>query len=168
MPNLLRTSLRTLERISPTASAAVAERLWFRVGSPPSAERRNRHVTDPGAPFTLTHHDSEIHGRTWGDPTAAPAYLVHGWGGWWQQLSSFVPVLTAQGFRVIAFDALAHGDSGPGSLGRRSSTVPEMAECYHAVAERWGTPALTVAHSMGCLSVVWAQRHHGITPSARC
>lgn len=164
VPNLLRTSLATLERLAPAGSAAVAERLWFRVGTPPPSDRRNRHVTDPGHPFTVIHNGIDIHGRTWGDPGAPPAYLIHGWGGWWQQLSSFVPVLTSAGFRVIAFDALAHGDSGPGAIGGRSSTVPEMAECYHAVAVQWGTPALTVAHSMGCLSVVWAQRHHGITP----
>lgn len=164
VPKLLRTGLSGLERLNPRASAYIAERLWFRVGTPPDATRRNRQVTDPGRPFTIDQNGHQILGRIWGEEGAPSAYLVHGWGGWWQQLSSFVPMLTDRGYRVIAFDALAHGDSGPGSLGGRSSTVPEMAEGYHAVADRWGTPALTIAHSMGCLSVMWAQRHHGITP----
>src|SRR5690625_6591430 len=47
----------------------------------------------------------------------------------------------------------------------RSSTVPEMADSYRAVVDRVGRPALTVAHSMGCLSVLWAQRHHGLAPA---
>lgn len=164
VPRLVKSTLSGLERLSPEAAARVAERLWFRVGRPPEAARRNRYVADPGHPFAVRQQGHEIRGRIWGDEGAPPAYLIHGWGGWWQQLSSFVPVLTGQGFRVIAFDALAHGESASGALGGRSSTVPEMAEGYHAVAERWGTPALTVTHSMGCLSVIWAQRHHGIAP----
>lgn len=100
----------------------------------------------------------------WGDRGAPLAYLLHGWGGWWQQLGAFVPVLLERDYQVVTFDALAHGDSGPGAFGRRSSSVPEMAESYEVVADLFGTLAATVAHSMGCLSVMWAQRQHGIVP----
>ncbi|MCR8670441.1 alpha/beta hydrolase [Agrococcus sp. HG114] len=100
-----------------------------------------------------------------GEPTAPIATLVHGWGGWWQQLGAFVSLLLEQGYQVVAFDALAHGSSGRGALGPRSSTLPEMAESYRAVADHVGAPTLTVAHSMGCLSVLWAQHHHGIAPA---
>lgn len=190
VPNMLRTTLGTLEHVNPDWSAFVAERLWFRAGDPPAADRRNRHVLERGTLFTLpvktfsspaaasrgrmprgsaaqgfSAQGSEVRGVSFGDPAGPLAYLLHGWGGWWQQLSSFVPALTAHGYRVIAFDALAHGDSGPGSIGRRSTTVPEMAESYHAIAELFGPPELTVAHSMGVLSVVWAQHHHGILPA---
>lgn len=169
VPNLtqrtLQATLGGLERVNPQWSASLAERLWFQVRKPPPPAARDHHTVPGGAPFTVTLGRRPIRGMRWGDPGAPLAYLVHGWGGWWQQLAAFVPVLLARGFQVVAFDALAHGDSGPGTFGRRSSTVPEMAECYHAVAEALGAPAATVAHSMGCLSVIWAQRHHDIAPT---
>lgn len=164
VPGLLRRTFGTLERVRPDWSARLAEPLWFRSGQPASRATRERRSIPGGTPFTVRLHGSEIRGVSYGPPTAPLAYLIHGWGGWWQQLSSFVPILTNRGYRVVAFDALAHGDSGPGRFGRRSSSVPEMAEAYHAVATRFGTPAVTVAHSVGCLSVVWAQRHHDIAP----
>ncbi|WP_432559919.1 alpha/beta fold hydrolase [Granulicoccus sp. GXG6511] len=160
----LHLTTRSLEAVHPELSAAIAARLWFHVGRPPTAAVRNRHATPKGTPFSVALHGKPVHGMQWGDPAAPLAYLVHGWGGWWQQLSSFAPLLLGLGYQVVAFDALAHGDSGPGAFGRRSSSVPEMAESYQAVADRFGQPTATVAHSMGCLSVLWTQRHHGVVP----
>lgn len=161
----LRLTFQGLERGAPDVGARLAERLWFSVGTPPPRPVRERHGVPDGAAFTVPLSGRQVHGVSFGDPSAPRAYLVHGWGGWWQQLSSFIPLLLDRGYRVVAFDALAHGESGPGSHGRRSSTVPEMADSYRAVVDRVGRPALTVAHSMGCLSVLWAQRHHGLAPA---
>jgi pimeloyl-ACP methyl ester carboxylesterase len=161
----LRGSFAALERTAPATGARLAERLWFSVGRPPARADRERRGVAGGTPFTVSVGSSQVRGVRFGDPSAPVATLVHGWGGWWQQLSSFAPVLLEQRYQVVAFDALAHGDSGPGGLGRRSTSVPEMAESYRAVAEQLGTPALTVAHSMGALSVLWAQRQHGIAPA---
>ncbi len=166
--NLRRSSMRAafslLERGAPVAGAALAERLWFTVGARPTREVRERRGIVGGEAFAVPVGREEVRGVSFGDPSRPNAYLVHGWGGWWQQLSSFVPVLLARDFHVVAFDALAHGDSGPGAIGRRASSVPEMADAYRAVVDRFGEPALTVAHSMGCLSVLWAQRHHDVMP----
>ncbi len=158
----MRAAFSLLERGAPVAGAALAERLWFAVGARPAREVRERRAVAGGTAFAVPVGGSDVRGVSFGDPIGPTAYVVHGWGGWWQQLSSFVPVLLARGYRVVAFDALAHGDSGPGAIGRRSSSVPEMADAYRAVATRFGEPALTVAHSMGCLSVLWAQRHHDV------
>jgi pimeloyl-ACP methyl ester carboxylesterase len=162
----LRTTFGALERTAPALGARLAERLWFSVGKPPSRAERDRRagLAEAGTAFTADAAGAQVRGRVFGEADAPVAILVHGWGGWWQQLSAFVPALLERGHRVVAFDALAHGDSGPGALGRRSTTVPEMAASYAAVVERFGAPALTVAHSMGCVSVAWAQREHGIVP----
>ncbi|MGC5076669.1 alpha/beta fold hydrolase [Agrococcus sp. DT81.2] len=161
----MRAAFSVLERGAPAAGAALAERLWFTVGARPAREVRERRGVAGGTVFAVPVGGSEVRGVSFGDPSGPTAYLVHGWGGWWQQLSSFVPGLLARGYRVVAFDALAHGDSGPGAIGRRSSSVPEMADAYRAVVDRFGEPALTVAHSMGSLSVLWAQRHHDVVPA---
>jgi pimeloyl-ACP methyl ester carboxylesterase len=164
-------TLHSLEQLDPAWSSALAERLWFRAGKPPAQPVRNRHEVPSGTPFTVTHRiptpphrEVPIRGTRWGDPDAPVAYLIHGWGGWWQQLGAFVPVLLDLGYQVVGFDALGHGDSGPGGFGRYSSSVPEMAHAYQAVVERFGTPAATVAHSIGCVTAAWAAHHHGIAP----
>ena len=90
-----------------------------------------------------------VRGRVYGDWGNPTAYLVHGWGGWWQQLSAHVEPLLARGFCVVAFDAPSHGDSGPGVHGRRSTTFLEMAEALGAVVSEFGRPTLVVAHSAG-------------------
>jgi pimeloyl-ACP methyl ester carboxylesterase len=162
----LRTTFGALERTAPALGARLAERLWFSVGRPPSRAERDRRdgLGGAGAAFTVDAAGAQVRGRVLGEADAPVAILVHGWGGWWQQLSTFVPMLLERGYRVVAFDALGHGDSGRGALGPRSTTVPEMAASYAAVVERFGAPALTVAHSMGCVSVASAQREHGIVP----
>ena len=151
-------ALATLQRVSPRAASALAEKLWFYAGAPPAAAVRNRRGTPEGQSFSLAHGSSMITGRRWGDASAPTAYLVHGWGGWWQQLGAFVPLLTDLGYHVVAFDALGHGDSSRGALGRRSTHVPELAESFATVVSAFGAPRVTVAHSIGCVSVGWAQR----------
>lgn len=158
----VRTALVALERLSPRASGAVFERLWFRSPTPPRRARRNRHPIPAGAPFRLDVGTSSIRGMHWGEADAPLAVLVHGWGGWWQQYGTVVPLLLERGYRVVAYDSLGHGDSDAGELGRRSTTVPEMARVHAAVAERFGAPSATIAHSIGCLAVMWAQQHLGV------
>jgi pimeloyl-ACP methyl ester carboxylesterase len=76
--------------------------------------------------------------------------LVHGWGGWRGQVAGFVGPLTRAGFRVVAFDALAHGDSGPGEHGSAHSSGGELMRSLEAVVEHIGQPHGVIAHSLGC------------------
>jgi pimeloyl-ACP methyl ester carboxylesterase len=79
----------------------------------------------------------------WG--TGGPAAtLVHGWNGHAGQMTPFVQPLRALGYRVVAFDAPAHGRSR-GKL----SHVPEMADALRAVVDAVGGTEVIVAHSIG-------------------
>jgi pimeloyl-ACP methyl ester carboxylesterase len=140
---------QAVEWAMPAAGAALATRLWFTVPSV-DAVRRNAAIPlgDPaGAPFTVDVGGCRVAGRTWGDGRAV--YLVHGWGGWGTQLVGFVRPLVEAGFRVVTFDAPSHGESGPGSLGRRSTSLVELADALTAVADEHGPAAAVVAHSLG-------------------
>lgn len=77
--------------------------------------------------------------------------LVHGWGGHRAQLSAYVPPPTAAGFRVVSFDAPAHGDL-PGT---RASGY-QIAEAMHTVVDKVGMPYAVIAHSLGTMSVTVA------------
>ncbi|WP_454041817.1 alpha/beta fold hydrolase [Cellulosimicrobium sp. Marseille-Q8652] len=176
----MRTRLAVLQRVAPRRAARLALDLWCTPPDGAGRRRDDRHA--PGALGTVTTDGgSRLVVETWSPATGTPAatetgapapgstpggtapdlgpvYLVHGWGGWRGQLGAFVEPLRAAGYRVVAFDALSHGDSGPGHLGPRRSTVPEMAGSLAAVARVHGEPAAVVAHSLGTATTALAAR----------
>jgi pimeloyl-ACP methyl ester carboxylesterase len=77
--------------------------------------------------------------------------LVHGWGGHRAQLANFVQPLLDSGFRVVSFDAPAHGDL----QGTRASGY-QIAEAMHTVLDKVGMPYAVIAHSLGTMSVTVA------------
>ena len=83
-----------------------------------------------------------LHATSWG---AGPTVLlVHGWEGRGAQLGAFVDPLVAAGFRAVALDGPAHGDS-PG----RTTTGPEFARAMVATRDAVGPLAAVVGHSFG-------------------
>lgn len=77
--------------------------------------------------------------------------LAHGWNGRASQFSALVRELVAEGYRVVAFDAPAHGTSG----GRRTYLV-DWLDVFAAIQERHGVFAATVGHSFGGLATLVA------------
>ena len=141
-------SFGVLERVAPALGARWAERLWFTV--PPAGGRRDR-LVPPGRPFRVQVNGRTVAGETWGDgPGERPVvYLVHGWGGWRGQLDAFAGPLAEAGHRVVAFDALSHGDADPGPSGPGRSNILELADALTAVVAAPGPGAAVGAPSRG-------------------
>ena len=155
----------TLERTSPALAGRLAEALWFRLPPTPQAARRRLRTPAGGEPFEVTWAGGTIRGRVYGQWANPTAYLVHGWGGWWQQLAAQVEPLVAAGLCVVAMDLPGHGEAGRGRHGRRSTDVVEMAEALAAVVADFGRPTLVVAHSLGAMAAMHALRL-GVRPQA--
>jgi pimeloyl-ACP methyl ester carboxylesterase len=138
VPPPIRLAVGALDRVAPELVARGALRLWC------TPTRAKTPAAIPGGtPFRT----GPIVGQVWGDgPTV---YLVHGWGGHRGQLRSLVEPLVAAGLRVVAYDAPSHGDSGPGALGRRRTTLPEMMSALGTVIAGHGPARAVVGHSMG-------------------
>lgn len=85
-------------------------------------------------------------------------YLVHGWGGRGSQFGALVEPLVESGFRVVMFDAPAHGDSDHGPAGPKLTSGVEFAQALDAVFTRFGPAEAVVAHSMGTISTYLAIR----------
>ena len=158
----IRSGMKALSRLSPSLAARVVDRLWFSAPrTQPSAEARERLQAG-----TRLHH--RVHGRevvawSWGEgPTIL---LVHGWGGHAGQLHAFVEPLLAAGYRVVAFDAPAHGASAPSRLGGRRVTFFEIAEAMRTVAADAGPLAGAIAHSGGCAVMALAMREGWSAPA---
>lgn len=152
----LHSAFRLLEVVSPRAAAQLATRLWFTLPSPPATDQRSKRAPADGTPFTVRHDGVTVRGATYGPDEAPTAVLVHGWGGWWQQLSAHVQPLLDAGYRVVAYDAPSHGGSPQGRHGA-STTALEMADAFSAVVWQQGPADLVVAHSLGAMSVMWAR-----------
>lgn len=154
-PTWMRATFAVLEHASPRLAGRLADTLWFRLPGVPSEATRQRHMPDGGQAVRLRTGIFDLESRVYGPEDAPVAYLVHGWGGWWQQLGAHVGPLVAAGYRVVVFDSPNHGDSGPGGYGR-SSRIYEIADAYAAMVDQHGPPALVVAHSAGVMAVMWA------------
>ncbi|MBN0039147.1 alpha/beta hydrolase [Cellulosimicrobium cellulans] len=170
---VVRARLAALQAVSPRRAARLALDLWC---TPPDGAGRLRDdrttrgtlttvTTDAGARVVVESWRPVGPGGgepTPGDVTASSevgvVYLAHGWGGWRGQLGAFVEPLRAAGYRVVAFDAPSHGDSGPGRLGPRRSTMPELADTLAAVVREHGDATAVVAHSLGTATTVLAVR----------
>lgn len=86
---------------------------------------------------------------SWGEgPTVL---MVHGWEGRGTQFHAFVPQLCERGFRAVAMDCPAHGDSTG-----TASSVPHFAEAVSAVARALGEVAAVIGHSSGAAGSIYA------------
>lgn len=79
---------------------------------------------------------------SWGEGPVV--LLVHGFAGRASQMGRFVAPLVAQGYRVVSFDAPAHG-----AADGRQSSIPEAAQAVERMAAFLGPLAAVIAHSAG-------------------
>lgn len=153
---LLQAGVRMLGAVSPASAAKVMDRLWF--SAPRTAPRAaDQVVLDAGERLSFLVHGREVAAWAWGDegPTVI---LLHGWGGCAAQLQCFVLPLREAGFRVVAFDAPAHGASAASHHGGRRVTFFEFADALTMLASGESSVAGLIAHSGGCTAVSLAQR----------
>ncbi len=93
--------------------------------------------------------------RVWDSGAGEQAVvLVHGWAGQAAQLAAFAEPLAAAGYRVVAFDAPAHGLSD----GERTDMI-DFAGAVLQVAGQAGPVRGVIAHSFGSPAVALALRH---------
>lgn len=77
--------------------------------------------------------------------------LVHGWESRGTALRSFVPILLEKGYRVVTFDAPAHGNSA----GKQTNLV-DFAGAIKAIINQIGGVRGIIAHSLGGAATVYA------------
>jgi pimeloyl-ACP methyl ester carboxylesterase len=145
----IRTAFRTVGAVAPTLAARWAESLFC---TPPRRRDGDESFIATGDRFTLASQSQQLAGWQWGrGPTVV---LVHGWGSRASRLGLLAAALAESGFRVVAYDAPAHGES----TGRFAS-LPEFARALGDVAEAVGPIHGLVGHSLGGAAVAMAMRH---------
>jgi len=120
-----------------------------------------REVIEWGNNYRLPFDGGELAVTTWG--TRGPAILLmHGWGGARAQMTGFVDSLLFAGYRVVAYDQPAHGDSTG-----KTTNLLEIAPTMDLIAKQEGDFHAIIAHSFGTLITSYALTNLNFPPPER-
>lgn len=144
-----RLALQLYARMAPEKAGQLVNRMAFRPSRLPMPIRYE-HLLDTANSYTrLQHGAHSIPVYSWGN---GPIILgVHGWAGAGIQFGAWVNPLVNAGYRVVLFDAPAHGRAQG-----TSTDLFEMAEVIAKVADSVGQVHGIMAHSMGCIAAARA------------
>lgn len=102
--------------------------------------------------FSFTLNGKVLQAYSWGE--GPEVLLVHGWSGRGTQFREFIDPLVSQGYKVIAFDAPAHGKS----QGRKTNVI-EFSESIKELALQFNNLAAIIGHSIGGTAALFAIRN---------
>jgi pimeloyl-ACP methyl ester carboxylesterase len=118
-------------------------------------------ILERGTNYRVPFEGGELAVTTWG--SAGPTVLLmHGWGGSRAQMTGFVDPLLSAGYRVVAYDQPAHGESD-GKL----TNLLEIAPTMDIIAKQEGNFDVILAHSFGTLITSYALVKRNFPPPAR-
>ncbi|WP_194410226.1 alpha/beta fold hydrolase [Microbacterium cremeum] len=144
------TSVRAASTVSPRWGAAVAMPLFASVAKPRPVHRDDEYTMSRARRRTIRiagvhRRGTDVTVYEWGSGERT-VVLAHGWDGRASQFATLVRDLVAEGFRVVAFDAPAHGESA----GRRTYLV-DWIDVLTQLQAHHGRFAAVVGHSFGGL-----------------
>jgi len=141
----IRAPFRVLDAIFPRLSARLALKLFTTPRRWPMPEWEQE-IARSAQTIRLANGHT---GLAWGH--GEPVLLVHGWEGRVTQLGRLVAPLAARGYRVIGFNAPAHGEHKGKAL-----NVLEYGQFLRMVVAEHGPLRGVVAHSTGASALAFA------------
>ena len=143
---LYQLAFRTGGCLSPRIASHFAYKLWLT--SPRFKTPTSEHTALALAKIEfLQIKNHRIATFSWGNfktKNKATVLLVHGWSGRGTQLGAFVQPLLDAGYRVLSFDAPAHGQSSG-----KQTTIYEITDTILALQEHYGEFDAVITHSFG-------------------
>lgn len=144
-----RLALQIYGRVSPQKAGRLVNRMAFKPSRLPMPSRYEYLLDNADSYTQLQHGARTIPVYSWGQ---GPVILgVHGWAGAGIQFGAWVNPLVEAGYRVVLFDAPAHGRAQG-----ESTNLFEMAEVATKVAASVGRVHGVLAHSIGCIAIARA------------
>jgi len=142
--------MTTLE--SATRQQAVVKKVYQTFFSPSRYEVKpaEREVIDWGNNYRIPFEGGELAVTSWGNNGPA-VLLMHGWGGARTQMTGFVDPFLFAGYRVVAYDQPAHGESDG-----KMTNLLEIAPTMDLIAKQEGPFEVIIAHSFGTLITSYA------------
>ena len=126
---------------------AIVEKAYQAFFSPSKYELKtgDEAILARGHSYRLSFEGGELAVTTWGN-SGPTVLLMHGWGGSRAQMTGFVDPLRSAGYRVVAYDQPAHGDSDG-----KMTNLLEIAPTMDVLVEQEGKFDAIIAHSFGTL-----------------
>src|SRR5687768_2485214 len=154
-----------MNTLEPTISKqqAIVKKAYQAFFSPSKYELKlgDEAILASGNNYRIPFEGGELAVTTWG--SSGPAVLLmHGWGGSRAQMTGFVDPLLSAGYRVVAYDQPAHGDSDG-----KMTNLLEIAPTMDLITEHEGNFDAIIAHSFGTLITSYALVNRNFPPPAR-
>ena len=146
---LVQLGFSTLGRLFPRPAAEIAYRL-FATPRYRAAHKKSDAILETARLFEVLYGKRILKAYEWGKGDRT-ILLVHGWESRGTALRTFVPLLLKAGFRVVAFDGPAHGDSE----GKRTNLI-HFAGAVVAMIRQLGQVESIIAHSFGGATSMYA------------
>jgi pimeloyl-ACP methyl ester carboxylesterase len=147
-----------LFKLAPARVGPWLMRLFFRPGIAIQGDHEKA-IWSTGQAFEFESHGRLIRGRHWGEGPGV--LMVHGWDGRGSQFHRLVAPIVAAGYRAIAFDAPAHGESA----GLETNYFEYTDAVRHLLRGDAGMPVVKViAHSFGAAATINAIDKEGLAP----
>lgn len=145
------------------ASEAVLKKIYRSFFSPGRYEMKpaERELIEWGNNYRIPFDGGELAVTTWGSNDPA-VLLMHGWGGARAQMAGFVDALLFAGYRVVAYDQPAHGDSDG-----KVTNLLEIAPTMDLIMQKEGPFHAVIAHSFGALITSYALAKRNFPSPAR-
>jgi pimeloyl-ACP methyl ester carboxylesterase len=140
---------QVMGRLMPTQTA----RLAYQIFSTPRLRAKHRQsdeIIDSARVIDFNFNNQIVKLYEWGEGDKV-VLLAHGWESRGTALRDSVPSLVESGFKVVAFDAIAHGDS----TGKRNN-LPTNGATIDAIITHYGGIYGAICHSFGCSSLIYA------------
>ena len=146
-----------------TKFQAIVKKTYQAFFSPARYEEKSqdRETIEWGNNYRLPFEGGELAVTTWGN-SGPSILLMHGWGGARAQMTGFIDPLLFAGFRVVAYDQPAHGESDG-----KMTNLLEIAPTMDLVAKHEGPFHAILAHSFGTLITSYALVERNFTPPSK-
>ncbi len=146
--NLVRFAFSSLGPIFPKQAAKIAYKL-FSTPRMRAQHRKSDSIIEKAKVFDFMYAGRLLKAYEWGSGEKI-VLLIHGWESRGTALRSFVPDLVKQGFRVVAIDGPAHGNS----YGKQTNLL-HFGGAIRAIINQVGDVHSIIAHSFGGASTVF-------------
>ena len=150
---LVRIMLQTFGRIFPGFTSNIAFKL-FATPMVRAKHKSSDKLLESAKVFDFLYAGELLKGYEWGEGVKI-AILVHGWESRGTALRSMVPILLNDGYKVVAFDGPAHGNS----TGKRTHLI-HFSGALKALITRLGTVDLVITHSFGGAAITYTMQRY--------
>ena len=141
-----------MSTVDTTKYQAIVRKTYQAFFSPSRYEEKSidREIIEWGNNYRIPFNGGELAVTTWGNSGPA-VLLMHGWGGARAQMTGFVDPLLFAGYRVVAYDQPAHGESDG-----KMTNLLEIAPTMNLIAKQEEPFHAIIAHSFGTLITSYA------------